>query len=63
MLLEMGAITPPVGINAYVIKGVAQDVELEAVFKGILPFFIAMIVCLAVLIAFPQIALFLPSLR
>ena len=63
ILLEMGAITPPVGINAYVIKGVAQDVELEAVFKGILPFFLTMIVCLAILIAFPQIALFLPGLR
>ena len=63
ILLEMGAITPPVGINAYVIKGVAQDVELEAVFKGIFPFFLTMIVCLAILIAFPQIALFLPNLR
>jgi C4-dicarboxylate transporter, DctM subunit len=63
ILLEMGAITPPVGINAYVIKGVAQDVELEVIFKGILPFFVAMIVCLALLILFPQIALFLPSLR
>jgi TRAP-type C4-dicarboxylate transport system permease large subunit len=63
ILLEMGAITPPVGINAYVIKGVAQDVDLEVVFKGIFPFFITMAVCIAILIIFPQIALFLPSLR
>jgi C4-dicarboxylate transporter DctM subunit len=63
ILLEMGAITPPVGINVYVIKGVAQDVDLEVVFKGIFPFFITMAVCIAILIMFPQIALFLPSLR
>lgn len=63
ILLEMGAITPPVGINAYVIKGVAKDVRLEVVFKGIIPFFISMIVCLAILIIFPQIALFLPGLH
>jgi C4-dicarboxylate transporter, DctM subunit len=63
VLLEMGAITPPVGINVYVIKGVAPDVDLEVVFKGILPFFIAMIVCAIILVLFPQIALFLPGLR
>lgn len=63
ILLEMGAITPPVGINAYVIKGVASDVELEVVFKGIFPFFITMVVCIVILIIFPQIALFLPGLR
>lgn len=63
VLLEMGAITPPVGINAYVIKGVAKDVKLEVIFKGIVPFFIAMILCLIILILFPQIALFLPGFR
>jgi tripartite ATP-independent transporter DctM subunit len=63
VLLEMGAITPPVGINAYVIKGVAKEVKLEVIFKGIVPFFIAMILCLVILILFPQIALFLPGFR
>jgi C4-dicarboxylate transporter DctM subunit len=63
VLLEMGAITPPVGINAYVIKGVAKDVKLEVIFKGIVPFFIAMALCLVILILFPQIALFLPGFR
>jgi tripartite ATP-independent transporter DctM subunit len=63
ILLEMGAITPPVGINAYVIKGVVPDVNLEVIFKGILPFFISMVVCIIILILFPQIALLLPSLR
>ena len=58
---EMGVITPPVGINVYVIKGVAPDVPLETIFRGIFPFLGALIVCIAILIAFPQIALFLPS--
>ncbi len=58
---EMGVITPPVGINVYVIKGVAPDVPLETIFRGIFPFLGAIIVCIAILIFFPQIALFLPS--
>ena len=61
LVAEMGVITPPVGINVYVIKGVAPDVPLEVIFRGILPFLVALIVCVAILIAFPQIALFLPS--
>ncbi len=63
VLLEMGSITPPVGINVYVIKGVAPEVDLETVFKGILPFFVTMVVCVIILILFPQIALLLPGLR
>ncbi len=59
---EMGVITPPVGINVYVIKGVAGDVPLETIFKGIFPFLGAIVVCTAILIAFPQIALVLPKL-
>ncbi len=59
---EMGVITPPVGINVYVIKGVAEDVPLGTIFKGIFPFVAAIIVCLAILMAFPQIATFLPGL-
>jgi C4-dicarboxylate transporter DctM subunit len=61
LVSEMGVITPPVGINVYVIKGVAPDVPLETIFKGIFPFLGAIIVCIAILIFFPQIALFLPS--
>jgi tripartite ATP-independent transporter DctM subunit len=63
VLLEMGSITPPVGINVYVIKGVAPEVDLEVVFKGILPFFLAMVACVIILVMFPQIALLLPGLR
>lgn len=62
LVAEMGAITPPVGVNVYVIKGVAKDVPLEVIFKGILPFLGAIIACVAILVAFPQIALFLPGL-
>jgi len=62
LITEMGVITPPVGVNVYVVSGVAKDVPLEAIFKGILPLLGALIVCNIILIIFPQIALFLPSL-
>ena len=57
----MGAITPPVGINVYVIKGIAPDVPLEKIFKGIFPFLYALIIVTIILIIFPQIATFLPG--
>jgi len=62
LVTEMGVITPPVGINVYVIKGIAEDVPLETIFKGIFPFLGALIVAVTILITFPQIATFLPSL-
>lgn len=62
MVVAMGVITPPVGMNVYIIKGVAPEVPLEVIFKGIWPFLAALIICLAILIAFPQIATFLPNL-
>jgi len=62
MVVAMGVITPPVGMNVYIIKGVAPDIPLETIFKGIWPFLTALIICLAILIAFPQIATFLPNL-
>ncbi|MEE4261183.1 MAG: TRAP transporter large permease [Desulfobacteraceae bacterium] len=66
MVTEMGVITPPVGINVYVVYGVAESViggvPLEAIFKGIVPFLIAVIVGLTILIFVPQIILFLPNL-
>ncbi len=61
IVTEMGVITPPVGVNVYVIKGIAEDVPLETIFKGIMPFLIALVVAVAILLAFPQIATFLPS--
>ena len=62
LITEMGVITPPVGVNVYVIKGIAEDVPLETIFKGILPFLAALVVMIAILILFPQIATFLPNL-
>jgi len=59
--VEMGLITPPIGINVFVIKGVAHDVSLYDVFVGIIPFLAADIVCVTLLIVFPQISLFLPN--
>ena len=61
LIAEIGVITPPVGINVYVVEAVTE-VPLEKIFKHILPFFFAEIVCIALLIAFPKIALFLPGL-
>ena len=59
---EIGVITPPVGINVYIIKGVATDVPLVTIFRGILPFLMADIVSVMLLLFVPQIALFLPSI-
>ncbi|MBW2156095.1 MAG: TRAP transporter large permease [Deltaproteobacteria bacterium] len=62
LITEMGVITPPVGVNVYVVYGVAKDVPLEKIFKGVFPMLLALLVCNLILILFPQIALFLPSL-
>jgi len=60
VLGELSLITPPVGINIYVVQGVTK-VPLEDVARGILPFALVFLVGIALLIAFPQISLFLPS--
>jgi len=62
LITEMGVITPPVGVNVYVVYGVAKDVPLEKIFKGVFPMLLALLVCNVILILFPQIALYLPSL-
>lgn len=59
---EIGMITPPVGINVYIMKGIAKDVPLSTVFKGIFPFLLADFTRLITLIAWPSISLFLPQL-
>jgi TRAP-type C4-dicarboxylate transport system permease large subunit len=61
-VFEMAAITPPVGMNVYVIHGVAEDIPMSTIFRGIIPFLIADVCHLILLVAFPQIALFLPNL-
>jgi TRAP-type C4-dicarboxylate transport system permease large subunit len=61
LLIEMALITPPVGLTSYTVSGVTK-VPLEGVFEGILPFFIAMVICLMILCLFPSIVLVLPQL-
>ncbi len=59
--IEAGLITPPVGMNAYIIKGIAKDVPIGKIFAGIVPYFIALLVAMGLVLIFPQIALFLPG--
>jgi len=59
---EMGVITPPVGVNVFVIKGIAPEVPLNTIFGGIFPFLYAIILMTIVVVLFPEIATFLPSL-
>ncbi len=62
MVMEMGQITPPVGINAFIIAGIAKDVPLAKVFKGLVPFILALIIAIAVVLIFPQLSLFIPNM-
>ena len=60
IVLEMGLISPPVGVNVFVVKGIVPDVAMATIFRGIWPFWFAMAACLGILVAFPDIALVLP---
>ena len=59
---EIALITPPVGLNVYVVKAAAPDVPLTTIFRGVLPFLAADIVNTILLIVFPQLSTFLPNL-
>jgi C4-dicarboxylate transporter DctM subunit len=61
-MCEIGGITPPVGMNVYIMAGISKEVPLEQVFRGIVPFLIADFLHLGLLIFVPQISLFLPNL-
>ena len=64
-LIEIGAVTPPVGLNVFAIKGVipkAMNISMGQIYKGCMPFILADLVVLGLLIAFPQIVLWLPNL-
>ena len=60
LVMEMSLITPPVGINVFIISGITKDVPMYVIFRGIIPFWCAMLVCVILLILFPEIALWLP---
>lgn len=62
MVTTMGAITPPVGVNIYVVKALAPEIELSTIFKSVSFFLMACIVSIIILIAFPQIVLIIPHL-
>jgi TRAP-type C4-dicarboxylate transport system permease large subunit len=62
-MLEIGLITPPVGIQAYVLKGVCPQLSMEDIFKGFVPFFLVdLLVVIGLLTLFPQIVTILPSM-
>jgi len=62
-MLEIGLITPPVGIQAYVLKSVAPNISLSDIFRGFLPFFLVdLFIVIGLLTLFPQIVTFLPSM-
>lgn len=62
LVTQMGVITPPVGVNVYIVSGLTREVPLESIFKGAVPYLLALIVLSMILIPFPSIALFLPGL-
>ena len=62
MVVEISLITPPIGLNVFVLKSMLPDVPLSAIFRGIIPFFIADIARLLLVVFFPGIAIFLPRL-
>jgi TRAP-type C4-dicarboxylate transport system permease large subunit len=62
VVVEIGLISPPVGMNLFVLKTLLPGVSQNTVFRGVLPFMLADVVRMALLIAFPAISLYLPSL-
>lgn len=61
LTMEMSLITPPVGVNVFVLSGVAKDVPMNTIFKGVIPFWFAMLACIIILVVFPEIVLYLPG--
>jgi len=59
--MELGLITPPVGLNLFVINGISPDIKLTTILKGAFPFMIAMVVAILILCVFPEIATWLPT--
>ena len=59
--IEIAMVTPPVGLNVYIIKGVAPHINLEDIFRGSLPFILMDVLVIILMVIFPQIVLFLPA--
>ena len=62
MVVEISLITPPIGLNVFILKSMLPDVPLSAIFRGIIPFFIADIIRLLLVVFFPAIAIWLPQI-
>jgi C4-dicarboxylate transporter DctM subunit len=62
LISQIAVVTPPVGVNVYVIKGIAPDVPIETIFRGTFPFIVAMLILLAGIVAFPNLVLWFPNL-
>ncbi len=62
VVTQMGVISPPVGVNVYVVSGIERDVALQTVFRGALPFLGVLVVAAILLMLFPQVCVFLPNL-
>jgi TRAP-type C4-dicarboxylate transport system permease large subunit len=61
LTIMIGSVSPPVGVVVFAVHGIVRDVPISTIFRGCVPFIIAMLVCLIILAAFPQISLILPS--
>ncbi|MDP3863121.1 MAG: TRAP transporter large permease subunit, partial [Rhodoferax sp.] len=59
--MELGLITPPVGLNLFVINGISPDIKLTTILKGAVPFMLCMVVAILILCVFPEIATWLPT--
>jgi tripartite ATP-independent transporter DctM subunit len=62
IMVELGVVTPPIGVNVFAIAALAKDVPMYDVFRGIFPFWIAFLILIVLIVLFPQISLYLPSL-
>lgn len=61
LLMEMGMITPPVGMNVFTLSSLVPDIPMSQIFKGVIPFFFGMILCVLIITIFPEIATWLPN--
>ena len=62
VVIEISLITPPIGLNVFVLKSMLPDIKLTKIFRGVLPFIAADIVRITLIVAIPGISLFLPGL-
>jgi TRAP-type C4-dicarboxylate transport system permease large subunit len=62
LVMELGAIAPPVGLNCFIIQGISKDIPLGTIYRGALPFVATILVGIVIITIFPQIVLVLPSL-